>query len=122
MAVRREARGCYFLDPASRLCSIYEIRPILCRLFPFKLRQSRSGEFKGFGLHRDVECPRQRDGIVETAPLHALYEEDARHQEDYRRLVAVFNRRRYSGKTPKDFIRMFVEVIPPSAAGESTVF
>lgn len=112
MAVRRGRNGCYFLDPASRMCRIYAIRPMLCRLFPFKLRQSRAGEFKGFGLHSDVECPRERDGIVETAALYALYEEDARHQEDYRALVSVFNRRKYAGKKPEDFIQMFVEVIP----------
>ncbi|MBI2424001.1 MAG: YkgJ family cysteine cluster protein [Candidatus Hydrogenedentes bacterium] len=110
MALRRDAKGCFFLDKKTRYCSIYESRPILCRLYPFKLEETRDGAFKGFSLHTDVGCPRNRDGKVETAPLYALYLEDSGHHSDYDDLVEVFNRDAYSGKKPEDFIELFVEV------------
>jgi len=115
MALRRsEKHGCHFLNRKTRLCSIYEARPILCRLYPFKLQETRDGTFKGFSLHNDVGCPRHKDGIVATRPLYELFLEDRPNQEDYHRLVRVFNRRRAPNKTPDDFIEMFV-VVPGKA-------
>lgn len=114
MALRRdEIEGCYFLNKKTKLCGIYDARPILCRLYPFKLLESRGGEFKGFSLHADVGCPRNRDGVVPTHALYELFLEDRGHQEDYRTLVQVFNRKRYPGKNPSDFVQMFVEIRGP---------
>jgi len=110
MALRRDDDGCHFLDKKSRYCAIYEHRPILCRLYPFKLQESREGVFKGFTLHSDVGCPKHRDGEVPTAPLYELYLEDKEHQEDYDNLVAAFNEKDYPEKKPEDFIGMFIEV------------
>ncbi len=109
MALRRGKKGCYFLSRKHARCKIYEARPILCRLYPFKLHETRSGKFKGFSLHTDVECPRHRNGVVPTAPLYTLYLDDKTHQEDYEDLVRVFNARRSSDKRPKDFIKLFVK-------------
>jgi len=108
MALRRdEKEGCYFLDTKKRRCSIYESRPILCRLFPFKLHETRDGEFKSFSLHKDVQCPRYRDGVALTRPLYKLWVEDLKHQEDYDNLVKVFNRNKSANKQPADFIELF---------------
>ncbi len=108
MALKRGKKGCHFLDKKTRHCTVYEARPLLCRLYPFKLQENRAGTFKGFTLHKDVGCPRHRDGRVPTAPLYELYSDDAEHQQDYADLVTVFNRREYKGKKPSDFIEMFV--------------
>ena len=108
IALRRGPNGCHFLDKRTRFCSIYESRPILCRLYPFKLRENRRNEFQGFSVHLDVGCPRHQDGIVPVKPLHELYIEDCGHQEDYEDLVQVFNARQIDGKKPEDFIDMFV--------------
>ncbi|GMV99623.1 MAG: hypothetical protein AMXMBFR84_07620 [Candidatus Hydrogenedentota bacterium] len=108
MALRRDKRGCHFLDKKTRYCGIYESRPILCRLYPFRLEETRDGEFKGFSLHDDVGCPRYLDGKVPTQPLYELYLEDSKHQKDYRDLVKVFNRKKYPEKRPEDFIELFV--------------
>ena len=110
MALKRGPHGCYFLDKETRFCAIYEHRPILCRLYPFKLQETRDGKFKGFTLHSDVGCPRHRDGEVVTKPLFTLYRQDCGNQRDYDDLVRVFNRRKYPGKQPSDFIGMFIEV------------
>jgi Fe-S-cluster containining protein len=109
MALRRGPKGCFFLDTKTRHCQIYHARPILCRLYPFKLHESRDGDFRGFSLHKDVGCPRDRAGVVATEPLYELYLEDNDHQNDYQDLVSVFNRRRDPGKRPEDFIAMFYE-------------
>lgn len=109
---RDEKEGCLFLDNTTRRCTIYEARPILCRLYPFKLEEDKNGNFKGFSLHKDVECPRNRGGAYDTQPLHSLYIEDSQHQEDYEDLVKVFNRRQYEGKAPEDFIALFYEERP----------
>ncbi len=109
MALKRDAKtGCYFLNQKTRYCSIYEARPLLCRLYPFKVVESRSGEYKGFVLHDDVGCPRHRDGAVTTKPLYDLYIQDEVNQDDYRELVEVFNAREYPRKKPGDFIKMFM--------------
>jgi uncharacterized protein len=37
MLTQRSNDDCYFLDPKSRLCSVYEKRPDTCRNFPSKV-------------------------------------------------------------------------------------
>ena len=110
MALRRdEKEGCCFLDLKKRRCSIYEARPILCRLYPFKLHETAQEEFKGFSVHKTgVECPRHRDGVVLTGPLYELYLDDLEHQEAYDDLVAVFNGNDEENKRPSDFIDLFI--------------
>lgn len=108
MALRRGDTGCFFLHGKTKHCTIYEARPILCRLFPFKLQETRAGEFRGFALHSDVGCPRNRDGVVDTAPLYDLYTEDKGHHEDYDALVEAFNAREYHDKCPEDFLGIFM--------------
>ncbi len=106
MALKRSEKGCYFLHPKTKFCQVYESRPILCRLFPFKLQQTRKGEFRGFTLHRDVECARNRDGIFDTGPLYELYLDDSNHHNRYDELVEHFNSLDDDGKKPADFIKL----------------
>lgn len=109
MALQRDTKkGCYFLDRKKRQCSIYEARPILCRLYPFKLQENKKGKFKGFTLHKDVGCPRNRDGVIDTKPLHDLYLADSEHQDDYADLVHVFNKQDHPERDPYEFVDMFV--------------
>jgi len=120
MALRRHGQRCHFLDKKTKFCTIYEARPILCRLYPFKVTEYRDGTFKGFVLHDDVGCPKHRDGAVPVKPLYDLYIQDDEHQHDYNQLVEVFNRKHYPGKRPEDFIEMFITGYkPPKAAGKT---
>ena len=111
MAVYRGKKGCYFFDKKTRLCTIYDVRPLLCRLYPFNLHETKKGKFKSFTLHKskDVDCPRHKYGKVKTKPLYKLYQQDCEHQEDYERLVRAFNKKKRKGKRPQDFLKMFVE-------------
>jgi len=112
MALKRDEKlGCFFLNKETKLCSIYEARPLLCRLYPFKVVESKKGNFKGFTLHDDVGCPRHQDGQVPIEPLKAYYEEDEEHQDDYHDLVEVFNARDYRNKRPEDFLKLFISGI-----------
>jgi Fe-S-cluster containining protein len=107
MALRRTTKGCHFLDKRSLRCRAYHSRPLLCRLYPFALRETRQGEFKGFDLQKDVECPRHRDDKKEALPLYELYLEDKHHQTDYDDLVTFFNSRK--SDNPWDFVKLFVQ-------------
>lgn len=112
MALRREEKlGCFFLDRTTRYCSIYEHRPLLCRLYPFKLHETRDGEFSHFSLHKDVGCPRHQDGLVETKPLYDLYLQDKMHQDDYITLVETFNKQAGKDSKPEDFLNLFLEIV-----------
>jgi Fe-S-cluster containining protein len=108
MALKRDISGCFFLNKQTRFCSIYNSRPLLCRLYPFKLLETRDGQFKGFSLHKDVGCPRHRDGVVATKPLYDIYLEDRDHQDDYEDLVRIFNLKRNPDKKPEQFVDLFI--------------
>ena len=106
---RHETKGCHFLDRKTKHCTIYKARPLLCRLYPFKVQEAKDGEYKGFTLHKDVGCPKHRDGALETEPLHDLYVQDDINQEDYHELVEIFNAREYENKEPEDFVTIFMD-------------
>jgi Fe-S-cluster containining protein len=109
MALKRDVkRGCHFLDRKTRLCSIYEARPLLCRLYPFKVIETKSGKYRGFTLHDDVGCPLHKDGVMPTKPLYDLYIQDDINQDDYHELVEIFNGKDYPDKDPEDFVTMFM--------------
>jgi Fe-S-cluster containining protein len=106
MALRRDPKkGCWFLDRKTLHCRAYASRPLLCRLYPFALHETRKGKFKSFDLHKNVGCPRNREGDVATKPLYDLYRQDFIHQRDYNDLVEVFNRR--DPQRPAEFIDLF---------------
>jgi len=108
MALYRGKKGCFFLDKATSHCTIYEHRPLLCRLYPFCVQETRKGKYKGFKLHKDIGCPRHRDGVFDCKPLYKLYLKDSEHQWAYEELVEVFNKRPNKGKKPEHFIDMFI--------------
>ena len=100
-----------FLDKKTRFAAFTEHRPFLCRLYPFKLHETRDGNFHSFTLHRDVGCLRCQDGEVETKPLYDLYLQDKMHQEDYDTLVETFNREDHPGRRPETFLNLFLEIV-----------
>ncbi len=104
---RDEETGCYFLDNDTNLCSIYTARPLLCRLFPFRVIENKDGDYQGFTLHQDTCCPLNKDGDVDMGPLYDLYVQDELNQEDYQELVKIFNSKNYPGKEIEDFAILF---------------
>ncbi len=108
MALRRDKHGCYFLQRKTGFCTIYEARPLLCRLYPFRVEEMADGTVSGFTLHKDVGCPRHKDGLVPVPPLRNIYETDNEHQEEYKVFVRAFNNHQYRGKTPQQFIELIL--------------
>jgi len=108
MILRQARDRCCFMRSkrGESVCTIYESRPILCRLFPFRLQRTRTGTFRGFTLHQDCGCPRHRDGLVDTAPLYRLYCEDEENQQDYEAMVTAFNIVNHD--SPDEFIDLFI--------------
>ncbi|HOV32815.1 MAG TPA: YkgJ family cysteine cluster protein [Candidatus Hydrogenedens sp.] len=111
MTIKRTKNGCFFRDKQKGICKIYSHRPLLCRLFPFKVRETKLGEIHSFSLHRDIECPKYRDGVVNVKELAEIWAEEQKHQEDYQDLVEFFNNQTYNDKKPFDFINLFVVII-----------
>ena len=107
MALRRDDNGCHFLNTKTKLCTIYSARPLLCRLYPFKVVEDKDGNFKGFTLHKDVGCPKHTDGQVPVGPLYDMNVQDDLNQEDFHELVEIFNAKDYPGKEPEDFVLLF---------------
>jgi len=113
MALQRDEKtGCTFLNNETRFCSIYEARPNLCRLYPFKALESKNGQYKGFTLQDDVGCPKYTDGRVAALPLYEILVQDDLNQEDYHELVDIFNGKEYEGKEVEDFVIMFTGGVP----------
>lgn len=110
MALKRGKDGCFFRDKKTSYCIIYESRPLLCRLYPFCHEETRDGKHKGFSLHKDVGCPRHRDGVFQVEPLKALLDTEEEHRQDYKELVAFFNRKEPRPQKPEEFIDLFVEL------------
>lgn len=107
MALKRTEKGCHFLNKKTKYCSIYESRPMLCRLYPFLLQQTRDGAYKSFTLHKNVGCPKHTDGEYETKPLYELFMEDDDHQDTYHVLVDLYNEREDEDKDVWDFVEVF---------------
>ena len=108
MALKRDTEtGCHFLNKTTKYCSIYEARPLLCRLYPFEMVTDKEDKFEGFRLHEGIGCPKNTDGEFQVAPLYDLAIQDELNQEDYAELVEIFNAKSYADKQAEDFITLF---------------
>lgn len=113
MSLKRDSKlGCHFLNKETKYCTIYEARPLLCRLYPFELVTDENEKYVEFRLHEDVGCPKNTDGVYQTGPIYDLAIQDELNQEDYAEMVEIFNAKQYDEKDPEDFIRMFTGGLP----------
>ena len=110
MSLRRDHVGCYFLQRKTGHCTIYEARPALCRLYPFKVVEDKQEKAIGFVLHEDVGCPRNRDGRVPVEPLLKIFNKDQKRHKEYRKLVETFNAKQFDGKKPQHFFELFLDL------------
>lgn len=91
MVLRHQRGRCRYLGADNR-CTIYESRPLGCRIFPFDPEFTRTGELRRLGLIRVTECPYTLEGNTRVAALRALNRRYAEAQDAYHRRVADFNR------------------------------
>ncbi len=66
LAVREWDLGCVFHDPETGKCTIHDVNPIICRIYPFMVSRKPLGvegerpfEYRGkkFWLYYDENCP-----------------------------------------------------------------
>jgi Fe-S-cluster containining protein len=91
MVLRHQNGGCRYLGEDDR-CTIYNARPLGCRIFPFDPTFDRKGKLKRLKLIQATDCQYEMNGdnaADAIQKLHTLYE-DATH--DYQDRIAEWNR------------------------------
>jgi len=90
--VLRHARGhCRFLGSDDR-CTIYEARPLGCRIFPFDPDFNRQGELVRLRMIEATDCPYETDGKNSVTKLRALHRQTEAELTDYHAKVVDWNR------------------------------
>jgi Fe-S-cluster containining protein len=105
MVLKHEHGGCRYLGGDNR-CTIYEARPLGCRIFPFDptyyARGPQQGTIRHLKLIPATECPYELDGNNDPGDLKTLHEAYERECREYHVRVADWNRvqrsRRRAGK------------------------
>lgn len=111
MVLRHQHGRCRYLGTDDR-CTIYESRPLGCRIFPFDPDFNKKGRLTRLRLIQVTECPYTLEGTTRVTSLRALNRRYAEAQDGYHAKIATFNRtqlaRRRRGlgtQTAKDFFR-----------------
>ncbi len=100
--VLRHARGrCIYLGDDDR-CTIYEDRPLGCRVYPLDPEFNNKKKLRRLTLIKATECPHDMDGHVEVETLYSLQQKYWKAHEVYYAKVAAWNkeqtRRRRAGR------------------------
>lgn len=104
MGLKWRGQHCMFLDEDNR-CSIYDLRPVVCREHPFNVSLSDSGAVQRISLSRVVECPHEWDGRVSLTEVRSVVRWNERQSDAYTEKVRAWNRRRAGSRTRTDFLR-----------------
>lgn len=91
MVLRHVHGHCRFLGADDR-CTIYEARPLGCRIFPFDPDFNREGELVRLRMIDATECPYERDGKNSKTKIRALYYKSEAERSQYEAKVAEWNR------------------------------
>jgi Fe-S-cluster containining protein len=87
---------CYFLR--NKRCSVYEHRPVTCRVYPFALRFTALGDVRSIAVMDAVACPYSLDGCLDLPTLVKDWNWDDKQDEEYHALIADFNKSKGSRK------------------------
>ena len=102
MVMRRRRGVCRFLGSDDR-CSIYSLRPLGCRIFPFDPHFGRSGKLIRLSMIDATQCGYESNGTNGVRDLRRLYKDTERELAAYHAKVADWNReqtrRRRLGRT-----------------------
>ncbi len=111
MTLRQGRGGCRYLGADDR-CTIYAIRPLGCRAFPFDPTFKRDGSLRRLKLIQATECPYELDGHNDVDKMRKLHERYDAATDAYQERVADWNRlqrrRRRHGKaaqTSREFLQ-----------------
>ena len=90
MTLKHQRGGCIFLGSDAR-CTVYEARPLGCRVFPFDTKFGRDGKLRRLELIQATECPYELDG---RQSVKGLREQQIAFQDEvllYHAKIAAFN-------------------------------
>ena len=97
MVLRHMRGGCRFLGRDDR-CSIYDHRPLGCRIFPFDPQFGKSGKLLHLRMIDAADCPYEKDGSNNVRDLRRLHLETERELSAYHQKVAAWNREQARNK------------------------
>lgn len=111
MTLRHQRTGCIFLDREMR-CSVYETRPLGCRVFPFDALFDRRKNLRRLELIQATECLYELTGTQSVSRIRRQQLEFSDEVAAYQAKIAAFNtlqaRRHRSGRalmTSAEFLR-----------------
>lgn len=90
MILRHSAKGCRYLALDDR-CSIYQARPLGCRIFPFDPTFDRQGKLRRLELIQATECEYTLDGANDPSELRNLHQSHERDTLRYHQKIAEWN-------------------------------
>jgi Fe-S-cluster containining protein len=118
MVLKHRAGRCVFLGSDDR-CSVYDARPLGCRIFPFDPTFTKSGKLIRLRMIQATECPYELDGSNSVAGLRRLNTQYEAAIVRYRTRIAEWNtmqrgarRRGRRLRTGRDYLN-FLGVVPP---------
>lgn len=91
MVLRHQGGGCRYLGEDAR-CTIYDARPLGCRIFPFNPAFDRGGKLKRLQLIQATECEYELDGKNNPTVLRALHQKYEEATRRYKERIAEWNR------------------------------
>ena len=85
-------------------CSVYESRPVTCRVWPFTIRFDDEGRISSMAINGTVACPYELDGDNSPQKVAADWNWDDRADEAWERQVTRWNKL-YAGGTRQEFLK-----------------
>jgi Fe-S-cluster containining protein len=87
---KEERESCKFYR--DQRCSVYEHRPVTCRVWPFTLSLDKEGKrVKGLSINDSLPCPFELDGENDPAQLLKTWKWDDDQDDAYEILVKRWN-------------------------------
>lgn len=90
MVLRHEGGGCLYLGPDDR-CTIYNHRPLGCRIFPFDPTFHASGTLRRLKLIQATDCLYELDSDNDVGKMQVLHEKHLSATSAYQSKVARWN-------------------------------
>jgi Fe-S-cluster containining protein len=90
MVLRHSQGHCRFLGADDR-CTIYEERPLGCRIFPFDPDFNRQGKLVRLRFIQATECPYEKDGSNNVTQLRSLNRRTESELDAYQSKVLAWN-------------------------------
>jgi Fe-S-cluster containining protein len=91
MILRHQNGGCRYLGDDDR-CSIYNARPLGCRIFPFDPSYDRKGKLKRLKLIQATDCLYELDGGNDPDTIQKLHTRYEAATHAYQDKIAAWNR------------------------------